>query len=89
MQEMQEIWVQSLDQEDLLEKETATHSGILAGKVLWTEEVGCGPWGPKSQTQLSMHVPHMTTTCMKSSLKVDAVIFGGRIQTTRIQRINS
>ena len=38
MQEMQEIWVQSLDQEDLLEKETATHSSILAWKIPWTEE---------------------------------------------------
>ena len=47
MQEMQETWVLSLDQEDPLEKETATHSSILAGKVLWTEEVGYSPWGHK------------------------------------------
>jgi len=30
MQETQETWVWSLDQEDLLEKETATHCSILA-----------------------------------------------------------
>ena len=30
MQETQEMWVQSLDQEDPLEKEMATHSSILA-----------------------------------------------------------
>ena len=30
MQETQETWVQSLGQEDPLEKETATHSSILA-----------------------------------------------------------
>ena len=30
MQEPQEMWVQSLGQEDLLEKEMATHSNILA-----------------------------------------------------------
>ena len=30
MQETQETWVWSLDQEDPLEKETATHSSILA-----------------------------------------------------------
>ena len=47
MQEMQETWVQSLDQEDPLEKEMTTHSSILAGKVLWTEEVGYSPWGHK------------------------------------------
>ena len=37
---MQEIWVQSLGQEDLLEKEMATHSGILAWKISWTEQPG-------------------------------------------------
>ena len=29
-----------LDQEDPLEKEMATHSSILAWKILWTEEPG-------------------------------------------------
>ena len=37
---MQEIWVQSLGQEDLLEKEMATHSSILAWKIPWTEDTG-------------------------------------------------
>ena len=37
---MQETWVQSLGQEDLLEKEMATHSSILAWKNPWTEEPG-------------------------------------------------
>ena len=37
---MQETWVQSLDQEDPLEKEMATHSSILDWKVSWTEEPG-------------------------------------------------
>ena len=36
----QEIWVQSLGQEDPLEKELATHSGILAWRIPWTEEPG-------------------------------------------------
>ena len=40
MQEMQEIWVQSLDQKDPLEKEMATHSSILAWEIPWTEEPG-------------------------------------------------
>ena len=35
MQEMQEMWVQSLGQEDPLEKEMATHSSILAWKIPW------------------------------------------------------
>ena len=32
--------VQSLGQEDSLEKDMATHSSILAWKILWTEEPG-------------------------------------------------
>ena len=40
MQEMQEMWVQSLDREDPLEKEMAAHSSILAWKIPWTEESG-------------------------------------------------
>ena len=34
----QETWVRSLGQEDPLEKETATHSSILAWEIPWTEE---------------------------------------------------
>ena len=37
---MPETWVQSLGQEDPLEKEMATHSSILAWKIPWTEEPG-------------------------------------------------
>ena len=37
---MQKTWVQSLGREDLLEKEKATHSCILAWKIPWTEEPG-------------------------------------------------
>ena len=37
---MQETWVQSLGQKDLLEKEIATHSSILAWTIPWTKEPG-------------------------------------------------
>ena len=37
---MQETWVQSLGQEDHLEKEMATHSSTLAWKIPWMEEPG-------------------------------------------------
>ena len=40
MQELQEVWVQSLGQEDPLEEEMATHSSILARIIPWTEEPG-------------------------------------------------
>ena len=37
---MQKTWIQSLGQEDPLEKETATHSSIPAWRIPWTEEPG-------------------------------------------------
>ena len=37
---MQETQVQSLGQEDPLEKEMATHSSTLAWEIPWTEEPG-------------------------------------------------
>ena len=37
---MRETWVQSLGQEDPLEKEIATHSSILVWKIPWIEEPG-------------------------------------------------
>jgi len=37
---MWETWVQSLGQEDVLEKGMATHSSILAWRIPWTEEPG-------------------------------------------------
>ena len=37
---VQETWVLSLDQEDPLEKEMATHFSILAWRIPWPEE----PW---------------------------------------------
>ena len=40
MPEIQEVRVQSLGQEDPLEDEMASHSSILAWRILWTEEPG-------------------------------------------------
>ena len=37
---MQETWVQSLGQEDPLEKEMAIDSSILAWEISWTDEPG-------------------------------------------------
>ena len=47
---MRETQVQSLGWEDLLEKERATHSSILAWRIPWTEE----PGRLQSRTQLSL-----------------------------------
>ena len=56
MPTIQETRVQSLGWEDLLEKEMATHSSILAWKISWTEEPGglqSVRGVTKSRTQLS------------------------------------
>ena len=48
LEAMQETGVRSLGQKDLLEKGMATHSSILAWRILWTEEpVDYSPWGHK------------------------------------------
>ena len=39
-QETQKMWVQSLDWEDPLEEEMATHSSTLVWRIPWTEEPG-------------------------------------------------
>ena len=46
---MRETWVRSLGREEPLEKGTATHSSILAGRVPWTLRslAGYSPWGHK------------------------------------------
>ena len=45
---MEETWVQSLGQGDLLEKQTATHSSILPEKSREQRSlVGFSPWGHK------------------------------------------
>ena len=54
MPAMQETQVQSLGQEDILEKGMATHSSILAWKTPWTEETPMVQFtGSQSRTQHS------------------------------------
>ena len=40
MQETQEMWVQSLSQEDSLEEEMVIHSSIFTRKIPWMEDPG-------------------------------------------------
>ena len=47
---MQLLWVQSLGQEDSLEKERITHSSLLAWNISWT---GYSPWVAKTWTWLN------------------------------------
>ena len=52
--ETQEMQVWSLGLENPLEEEMATHSSILAWKILWTEDPGgLQSTGSQSRTQLS------------------------------------
>ena len=59
---MQETQVQSLGWEDLLEKEMATHSSILAWKMPWTEEPGrlqsMGTWLSDFTFTFTFHLSH-------------------------------
>ena len=51
---VQETQIQSLGQEDALEKKMATHSSILAWRIPWIEEPGVLQFmGLQSWTQLS------------------------------------
>ena len=74
MQEMQEMWVQSLAWEDPLEKKMATHSSILTWKIPWTEESG------KLQSMGLQRVKHNYTTEhnneFMANLYTDSKFFG-------------
>ena len=55
---MQETWVRSLDQEDPLEEEMATHSSILAWKSYEQRSLaGYSPWGCK-ELDMTEYMPH-------------------------------
>ena len=74
MQEMQEIWVQSLGWEDPLEQEVATHCNVLAWKIPWTEGLWwtAGQGVTKSWTQLkqlSMHRSNLSIHQQLNGLK--------------------
>ena len=82
---MQETQVQSLDQEDPLEEEMATHFRILAWKKFmyrgaWWAAV---PGEPKSLTQLrSMKLKHTTILTEQSGVHIACSMDGSLKQTT-------
>ena len=64
---MQETQVQSLDQEDPLEEEMATHSNILAWRMPWTEEpAGYSPWSYKESDMIEQ----ITNRIISAPIKV-------------------
>ena len=82
---MRETRVRSLGWEDLLEKETATHSSILAWEIPWTEEPGglqCVGL-QKSRTRLS----NFTYTHTRASLVPQTVKNLPAMQETWVQSL--
>ena len=68
---MQETWVRSLGQEDPLEKEMATHSGILAWETPWREGPGgYSPWDRKElDTTEQLEHPHSSFAAVHREVK--------------------
>ena len=72
---MQETWVRSLGQEDLLEKEMATRSSILAWIIPWKQEPGgLQSMGSQSRTQLSDFAFTFFTTSAIWKTKEDSTL---------------
>ena len=68
---MQEIPVQTLDQEDALDKGTATHFSILAWRIPWTQSlVGYSPWSHKE-----LHTTMLLTTLFKLFLLTNSLLY--------------
>ena len=74
---MPEAWIRSLCWKDLLEKEIATHSSILAWRIPWTEELGrLWSMGHKesdtterlsTHTDTHTHISHVSQNLLLSS----------------------
>ena len=60
---MQETQVRSLGQEDLLEKEIAVHSSILAWRIPWMEEPGGLPYMGSQRSDTTEQLTHNKHSC--------------------------
>ena len=70
---MWDIWVRSLGWEDSLETGKATHSSILAWRILWTS-----PWGHKeldTTEQLSLSLVEKDTDILFRKEKKNLIMF--------------
>ena len=69
---MQEMWVQSLGQEDPLEKEMSTHSGFLLRKPHGQGSLaGYSPWGRK-ESDTTERLTHIPLKCIFTGLDAGA-----------------
>ena len=73
---LQETRVQSLGQEDLLDKEVATHSSTLAWKTPWMKEPGRLQSVAKSQTSLSDFTHSLNLDGEKHRLSIHQPVTG-------------
>ena len=80
---MRETSVQSLGREDPLEKETATHSSILAWRIPWMEK----PGGPESTG--SQRVGHDWATWLSLSLNFHKQGFNAVSSSTQTTTLKS
>ena len=63
--QMVEMRVQSLDREDPLEKEVATHSSMHAWKILWAEEpVRLQSMGSQTGKTEQLNIPNLINRCI-------------------------
>ena len=82
---IQETWVPSLGQEDILEREMATRSSILAWEIPWTEESGrlepmglqrvSHDWAQHTAPGVVMLLPRVFQTHCFKEKKCDTVVF--------------
>ena len=72
VQETQETRVQSLGQEDPLEEGKASHSSILAWRILWTEESGGlhSTWGRK-ESDMTEADEHRTAIILDADMQAN------------------
>ena len=82
---VQDIWVQFQGQEDLLEKEMATCSSILAWKIPWAEEPG-GPQSMGLQTVGHDRVTNTSTSwhSAKSYGRLQSILFSDLLKSFHI-----
>ena len=90
MQKMQEMQVQSLAQENPLEKEMATHSSILAWEVLWTEEPGrLQSMGLQEESDTTYQLNHELLSCYLVVLVLYGNYIKGYNSLSRIVTVGS
>ena len=81
---MKEMWVQSLVQEDSLEKEMATHSSILAWEIPWTDKPGGLQSMGRKRVRHNLVTEHMDkymqNKCYTVFLKIPNIFMDSKIQ---------